>query len=257
MPVPVWVLLLVAVVLSAGRARADDAPRTTTPIEHLVVIVGENLSFDHLFATFRPPAGESVANLLSKGIVTINGAAGPNVALAAQRMAEVKEQYQVTPTITGTYPTLPRPNTTFARGLAAYAPDERFPAELPNAPFPITRHVDYGAFVGDPVHRFFQMWQQLDGGRNDLFVWVGLTSGEGAKNRDDPGADTRQGGLAMGFYNMAMGDAAYLRQLAERYALADNYHQPIMGGTGVNYFALATADVGVYLHDGKPAVPPA
>jgi phospholipase C len=56
---------------------------------------------------------------------------------------------------------------------------------------------------------------------------------------------------------MAAGDAPYLRQLAERYALADNYHQPIMGGTGANYFALATGDVATYLRDGKPAAPPA
>ena len=33
------------------------------------MVVGENVSFDALFGTYQPVAGESVANLLSKGIV--------------------------------------------------------------------------------------------------------------------------------------------------------------------------------------------
>ena len=31
-----------------------DAIPTATPIKHLVIIVGENRSFDHLFATYVP-----------------------------------------------------------------------------------------------------------------------------------------------------------------------------------------------------------
>ena len=37
-----------------------------TPIEHLIVIVGENLSFDNVFATYEPPPGQTVGNLLSR-----------------------------------------------------------------------------------------------------------------------------------------------------------------------------------------------
>jgi phospholipase C len=33
----------------------------------VVVIVGENRSFDHLFATYVPRRGETVWNVLSKG----------------------------------------------------------------------------------------------------------------------------------------------------------------------------------------------
>jgi phospholipase C len=137
-------------------------------------------------------------------------------------------------------------------------PDARFPASLLNGPFQITHHVGYGAHTGDPTHRFFQMWQQVNGGKNDLFVWVGDQTGPGPSNPFPlaPGR-TGQGGVAMGFYNMARGDAALFKRLADQYAIADNYHQPIMGGTTANYFALATADVGVYLEDGKPAMPPA
>ena len=237
-------------------AAAPAAP-TTTPIEHLVVVVGENLSFDHLFATFRPAPGESVANLLAKGIVNADGSPGPNAALALQREAQPRGRYEVTPPLGPAFARLPRPGTTYAHGLPQNTADRRFPEVLPNAPFQITRYAEYMAFVGDPVHRFFQMWQQIDGGRNDLFVWVDVTSGEGAVRHDDPSLGTGQGAVAMGFYNMAAGDAPYLRALAERYALADNYHQPILGGTGANYVALATGYVASYRRDGEPAPPPA
>ena len=30
---------------------------TTSPIKHVIVIIGENRSFDHVFATYVPPKG--------------------------------------------------------------------------------------------------------------------------------------------------------------------------------------------------------
>src|SRR5262250_939070 len=51
---------------------------TTTPIKHVVVIIGENHTFDNVFATYKPPAGRHVKNLLSEGIVTAQGTPGPN-----------------------------------------------------------------------------------------------------------------------------------------------------------------------------------
>ena len=100
------------------------------------------------------------------------------------------------------------------------------------------------------------MWQQVDGGKNDLFTWVAVTSGEGSRKRDDPSSGTNQGGVAMGFYSMIQGDAPYLRELAQTYAIADNYHQAVMGGTGANFVALSTGHVLVYLEEGRPAAPP-
>lgn len=243
---------------SFGSALAQGSPPrpTKTPIEHLIVVVGENIGFDNLFGTYRPRAGQSVANLLSKGIVDADGSPGPKVAAAAQSIAEVRARYAVRPKITGAFGTLPQPGTTYARGQPQWVADPRFPAELPNGPFPITRYADWTAAVGDPVHRFFQMWQQIDGGKMDLFVWVDVTSGEGSRNRDDPGSGTNQGAVAMGFYSMSAGDAPYFRALADDYALADNYHQSVMGGTGANFIALSTGDAAPYLADGKLAVPP-
>jgi phospholipase C len=69
-------------------ARPGDA-NTVTPIKHVIVIVGENRTFDHLFATYQPVNGETVNNLLSQGIVTANGNPGANYAKAQQYSADV------------------------------------------------------------------------------------------------------------------------------------------------------------------------
>jgi phospholipase C len=36
---------------------------------------------------------------------------------------------------------------------------------------------------------------------------------------------TTQGGVAMGFYNVAQGDLPYFQSLAQTYAISDNHHQ--------------------------------
>jgi phospholipase C len=241
----------------AAAKAAATAAATATPIEHLIVVVGENITFDSLFATYTPPPGEAVSNLLSKGIVEEDGTPGPHFDLAAQHIATATKHYSPMPEITGAFKVLPRPGTTYAFGLPQWAVDSRFPGDLPDGPYPITRYALYESHVGDPVHRFFQMWQQVDGGKLDLFPWVATTSGEGSRNRDDPSSGTNQGAVAMGFYNMAKGDAAYFKELAQHYAIADNYHQPIMGGTGANYLSLSTGYAGSYMLNGQPALPPA
>jgi phospholipase C len=250
-------ILIVASALGVASVPAAAAPAPETPIEHLIVVIGENISFDCLFATYEAPPGNKVANLLSRGIVDKQGQPGPRFAEALQRKASVRERFAVTPPTDGAFATLPQPGTTYAKGLPSYTRDVRFPPDLPNGPYRITRYVAYDAPVGDPVHRFFQMWQQIDGGRMDLFTWVAVSSGEGSRTRDDPSSDTNQGGEAMGFYSMSNGDAGYFRELARNFALADNYHQPIMGGTGPNFLALSTGYAGTYLDAGKPALPPA
>src|SRR5689334_10661227 len=53
---------------SPGENAASQAA-TATPIKHVIVLIGENRTFDHLFATYAPRGKEFVSNLLSKGIV--------------------------------------------------------------------------------------------------------------------------------------------------------------------------------------------
>lgn len=44
-----------------------DAIKTATPIKHVIIIVGENRSFDHLFATYEPKnKKERVLNRLTQ-----------------------------------------------------------------------------------------------------------------------------------------------------------------------------------------------
>ena len=58
---PVW-----AATETTDNAAADQSRNTTSPIKHVIVIIGENRSFDHVFATYEPAKrGESVWNLLS------------------------------------------------------------------------------------------------------------------------------------------------------------------------------------------------
>ena len=59
----------------------------STPIKHVIVIIGENRSFDHVFATYVPKHGQTVVNLLSEGIVNADGTPGPNFSKAEQRAA--------------------------------------------------------------------------------------------------------------------------------------------------------------------------
>lgn len=71
----------------ATRAASDAAatpPPTSTPIKHVIVLIGENRSFDHLFGTYVPQSNDTILNLLSEGIVSADGSPGPQFARAKQ-----------------------------------------------------------------------------------------------------------------------------------------------------------------------------
>jgi phospholipase C len=86
---------------------------------------------------------------------------------------------------------------------------------LPPGPYQLTNQVNpssptltYDDYVESPVHRFCQMWQQLDctastGCQNDLFPWVEATVGAGSNGLPPPANFTyKEGAVAMGFYNV-------------------------------------------------------
>ena len=168
--------------------------------------------------------------------------------------------------------------TTGATGIPKYSLDTRIAnAKLPpNTPVPLSQSgasITYDDYAASPVHRFYQMFQQLDCGvkyataanpsgcLNDLFPWVEVTIGAGSNGSAQPSGfndtTTGEGAASMGFYNVAKGDMPYFKYLADTYALGDNYHQPVKGGTGADSVYLGFAsDVWYTNSKGGPGVPP-
>src|SRR6202046_1630190 len=98
---------------------ADKSGSTATPIQHVIVIIGENRSFDHVYATYVPKNGQTVSNLLSKGIVNADGTPGPNYALTSQDAALDTTTYSISPFIKTGYRNIPPPGTGGAPTVAS------------------------------------------------------------------------------------------------------------------------------------------
>jgi len=300
---------------SPANGRGSD---TETPIKHVIVIIGENRSFDHVFATYQPKKGESVWNLLSEGIVNADGTPGRNFSKAAQSAAidEKPDTFLLDPP-KHSFPNdvLPAPlvggpkdsyvpNDSLAlakeselglppdyyqflvsggTGQTSKTPDKRISHvdALPAGPFQLTNgsSLTYNSYAASPVHRFYQMWQQLDcsadrssadnpsGCDARLFPWVEVTVGAGTNGLAQPSnfnteyspnaKTTGEGSTAMGFYNVQKGDVPYFKMLADEFSMSDNFHQSVNGGTGANHIMLGHGDA-IWFSDGKghPAVPP-
>jgi phospholipase C len=294
---------------SANAEKKSTAPPTPkSPIQHVVIIIGENRTFDHVFGTYVPKAnpvtGDSqyIWNLWSEGIVNLDGTPGPNFKNAQQFSASDTTTYQISPTTDKTaYTALPpsmtggaptagtfsgfpflseavgkiadpdlargydRYLTTGATGLPTHSIDTRIrnAAAPANGPYQLTGpHMPYDAYTSSPVHRLFQMWQQTDcnvsaattanpsGCQNDLFPWVEVTVGAGTNGlkQKTPFTDetTGEGSTSMAFYNINEGDVPYFKALADNYAINDNFHQSVMGGTGANHIMFGFGDAIYY-----------
>jgi phospholipase C len=304
-----------AVAQSQASSRDGD---TATPIKHVIVIIGENRSFDHVFATYVPKGHQVVWNLLAEGVIKADGTPGPNFHTAEQKAAQdqAPDAFLLNPS-KGSFsnnvlpaPLVGGPKDSFVQndnlplaeesenglpsnyyqflvsggtGQTSDTPDMRIKNvnALPPGPFQLTNgsSFTYNSYAASPVHRFYQMWQQMDcsiknatwyqpsGCDERLFPWVETTVGAGANGIKQPAnfsteyspnaVTTGEGSTAMGFYNVQTGDAPYFKMLADNYAMSDNFHQSVMGGTGANHIMFGHGDM-IFFSDGKghPAVPP-
>jgi len=295
-----------------------DHLKTATPIKHLIVLIGENRTFDHLFATYLPRKDETVSNLLSKGIINADGMPGPYFSIAQQFQAvkPFQTEYFISLSLDqkAPYSILPEPTLNFAPTAPFFAPgtptsllaavepslepqdlnllttgaatqfsqtselpdpDTRVANfnSLPNGPFSLRGpQLSYDSYTGDTTHRLFEMWQQSDcnitnttpenpsGCLNDLYPFV-ITN---YTNQPDPFSfpipnqiDDNGGGNSMAFYNVQNGDVPFLKRLADKYSMSDNFHQSVMGGTAANHVMLGTGDA-IFWSDGggSPTTPP-
>ncbi|HKW32410.1 MAG TPA: alkaline phosphatase family protein [Candidatus Acidoferrum sp.] len=98
------------------QAQPNSPPRT--PIKHVIVLIGENRTFDHLFATYAPKSGDSVKNLLSEGIINTDGTPGKHFSKAAQFQAVAPFRTEFFISLNSSekapYDTLPAPTLNFS-----------------------------------------------------------------------------------------------------------------------------------------------
>lgn len=158
-------------------------------INHFVVLFLENRSYDNLYGEFDGGEG-----------------------LASAKFAPQQD------TDGGVYLNLPQPMNT---DVSPAAPDERFPVNLPNAPFPIEQFIPATAAIPDLVHRWYQEQQQINRGKMDRFAAV---------------SDAK--GLSLGYYHTA---GLPLAAVAAKYTLCDHFFHAAFGGSFLNHQWLVAA----------------
>jgi phospholipase C len=180
--------------------RGNPDRQTTSPIKHVIVIVGENRSFDHVRDVSPTHKHEQVLNLLRRhhqlrrlawtqirARAAVPAHAPPNGGkFFVSASQNEKQLYSVLPPPDiGGVPkvsplafilTIRRRSWSAARrsvplrhggtGLdVTLGPDTRIPnvTALPPGPFQLTSStLPYDAFTADTIHQFFQMYQQMD-----------------------------------------------------------------------------------------------
>ncbi len=73
--------------VEAPSLAAQTPPAAATPIQHVIIIIGENRTFDHVYATYKAKHGQKVSNLLFRRIINADGTPGVNYLESAQYSA--------------------------------------------------------------------------------------------------------------------------------------------------------------------------
>src|SRR5262249_15955520 len=115
--------------------RGEGPRETRSPIKHLIVIIGENRTFDHIFGMYQPKPGQTIWNLLSRGIVNVDGTAGPNFDQARQFTVSSQSTYYIdaNPKDKTPYTILPPPTLGGAPNVQS---DPRLPPSATNPGVP-------------------------------------------------------------------------------------------------------------------------
>ncbi len=220
---------LAVIVVQAAAAHGPERRHrhgygaTATPIQHLVVIIGENESFDHYFGTY------------------------PH---AANTDGHPFHAARETPAVDGlppaTSPSLP-PALRHATDLLTDNPNEAQPQRLDSSPTGLTGDAG-GQLTCDQDNNYEPEQEAFDGGKMDLF----LQSTGTATGTSDFGTPC-QAPTVMDYYdgNTLTG----LWNYAQQYAMSDNSYGTTFGGTTLGHLNLVSGDTGgVSITSGKLSI---
>jgi acid phosphatase len=172
------------------------APPGLDRIENIVVIYAENHSFDNMYGMFPGANGIAHATAEQKTQLDHDGKPLPHL-----------------PPVYG------------GKGVI----DARYPSDLPNGPFRIDAppiNANIGQIVPSPTHDYYRSIEQINGGKNNMFV-----------------AMSDVGAWAMGHYD---GSSQRVWQWAREYTLADNFFMGAFGGSFINHQWLICACTPVF-----------
>jgi phospholipase C len=122
--------------IGAPATNPADSIMTATPIKHVIILIGENRGLDHTFGVYNPKGkGQTISNILSKGIVNIDGTPGPNFSVAQQYSVAAQSSWYFGAPNASKFPysptnLMPQPNTNGAPTSASTNP-----VTDPTAPF--------------------------------------------------------------------------------------------------------------------------
>ncbi|MFP3848453.1 acid phosphatase [Pseudomonas sp. W5-01] len=181
-------------------------------VKTIVVIYGENRSFNNLFANFP-------------------GVEHPLSAVKADHYRQRDRDGKVLDTLPQCWGGVCQIGPQSVDGVT-YATGMQYQENLPNAPFPLKgpsgEDLPLSVVTRDLWHVFYQNQMQINGGKNDAFVaW----------------ADS--GGLTMGYYAQTQ-YSLRLWDVAKEFVLCDNFFQGAFGGSFLNHQYLISARAPFY-----------
>src|SRR5213594_5278794 len=179
-----------ALLAACASSPQGQAAEGLARIDHIVVIYAENRSFDHLYGLF--PGADGIASATPEQKSQLDHDGKP----------------------------LPHLPPVYEGGK----PNPQFPLGLPNGPFridapPVNQRMD--EVLPSPIHAYYHNREQINGGRNNLFV-----------------AMSTAGAWVMGYFD---GSKMKLWKWAQEYTLADHFFMAAFGGSYLNHQWLVCA----------------